>query len=109
MKTATIVVFLTLGPSLCLAQTVTLTAEGGANILVWHDYSALKEGMQMIAAEVYKTQPQLVAQLLACRTPSGSTAVVTNGGFFSSDVVVVSGRSAGCRGTIDNGNIARTP
>ncbi len=38
-----------------------------------------------------------------------TTAIVTNGGFFSSDILVTDGRYTGCRGTIDNTFISRTP
>ena len=89
------------------AQGVTLTAPDGANILVWQDSKSLHEGLKLIGAGVHREHPELVARLLSCRASGGSKAVVTDGGFFSSDILVTSGRSAGCRGTIDNTNIAK--
>ncbi len=83
---------------------VTLVADGGANILVWVP-GKMDEAVKLLNAGVQKTHPELLLVLLACRVPAGTTAIVTDGGFFSSDVLVTSGQSTGCRGTVDNSNI----
>jgi hypothetical protein len=87
-----------------LAQTRTLVRPDGAggSIIIWKNEKAHSEGVKLIGAGINKTNPALLMPLLACLVPVGAQAVVTDGGFFSSNVTIVSGNEAGCRGVISN-------
>jgi hypothetical protein len=89
------------------AQTRTLVNPGSSNIVVWKDEKSHSEGVRLIDAGVNKSNPALLLPLVACLVPSGTQAVVTDGGFFSSNVTVTSGKEAGCRGTISNGYLGK--
>ncbi len=88
---------------------ITLVVPSGGNALVWHDDAALNEAMGLLDAGVQRTHPELLARLLACRVSSGTAIIVTNGGFFSSTVLVTAGSQAGCRGVIANDFVVRSP
>ncbi|MDO9499018.1 hypothetical protein [Falsiroseomonas sp.] len=88
-------------------QPETLTSPDGGNLLIWRDSNAQSEGLRLINAGVNRTQPQMIVRLLSCVVASGSQIVVTDGGFFSSTVLVVSGRETGCRGVVANERISR--
>jgi hypothetical protein len=44
----------------------------------------------------------VLVPLVACVPSVSDRIVVTNGGFFSSSVTVVSGKESGCRGIVSN-------
>lgn len=96
-------------PGAAAAQTPppVLRNSGGDVVFVWRDSERMSEAMRMINAGVHRTNPGLIAPLVSCVAPNGSEAVVTNGGFFSSNVTVTSGRAAGCRGVVANEMISR--
>lgn len=83
------------------AQTYTLRGIGGADVVfVWRSSAAHSEGLKLIRAGVLKTNPRLVARLLACLVPSGTHAIITDAGFATHDVVVTSGKDSGCHGNV---------
>lgn len=73
---------------------------GSETILVWKSKDAHKEAMSLIAAGVHKTKPELVARLLACTAKPGTKVIIKDMGLVTHDIMVVEGRSAGCRGNI---------
>lgn len=84
-------------------QTRTLyAASGGKDIIVWRDDKAHSEANKLIAAGVHKSNPALLVPLIACIAPVGSQAIKTDGGFFSSTIMVTSGKESGCRGVVPN-------
>ena len=94
--------------SLVLAQARPLVrSDGGKNMIVWRNEKAHSEGVALISAGVNKTNPAVLLPLVACVVPVGDKVVVTDGGFFSSTVTVVSGLESGCRGVIANDYLRR--
>jgi hypothetical protein len=90
-------------PAIAHAQARTLIAPNySMYVIVWKNGAARSEGRELIKAGVHKTNPRLLLPLIACTALSGSEAVVTDGGAFSSTITVTSGQAAGCRGDIDN-------
>jgi len=90
-----------------LAQEHVLGRADMGSVFVWKDSDAHSEAIRLIGAGVHDTNPSLVLRLLSCITKSGDKAVVTDGGFFSSTVLVTSGDQAGCRGVIANEDLRR--
>lgn len=84
-----------------MAQVKRLKA-GNGMIAVYKDSKSMSEAIQLISADVHKTNPQLVAPLISCIVKDGTSYIVSNGGFFSSDIMIVDGPDAGCRGTVPN-------
>lgn len=84
------------------AQEVTIGRAEAENVFVWKDSEAQSEALKLIGAGVHKTNPQLVFRLMSCVAPAGSKAVVTDGGFASSTILITTGEHAGCRGVIQN-------
>lgn len=83
------------------AQEFRLKAFGGAGvIIVWKSKDAQSEGMQLIQAGVHKTNPDMVAKLVACIEKPGTKVIVTDMGFVTHDIMVIDGPDAGCRGNI---------
>lgn len=74
----------------------------GGEVVVWRNSAAMREAMQLINANVHRTNPTLLLPHIACMLPAGTEIVVTDGGFFSSEVLVVAGRLSGCRGIVEN-------
>lgn len=85
----------------------TLRHPGNAPILIWRNSAAQREGLALINADVHKTNPRLLMPHVACIVDSGARIVVTDGGFFSSTILIVNGRQAGCRGVVENEMIER--
>ena len=75
---------------------------GGTTIIVWKNEKARSEGATLIAAGVNKSNPALLVPLVACVVPVGTQAIKTDGGFLSSDILITSGKAAGCRGNVTN-------
>jgi len=96
---------LLLGPA--LAQERQLGRSGMSNVFVWKDSEAHSEAISLIQAGVNSTNPALIMRLLSCIATPGDKAVVVDGGFFSSTVLVTSGKQAGCRGVIANEDLGR--
>jgi hypothetical protein len=84
------------------ADQMRLGRSGSDSVFVWLDSDAQSEAIKLISAGVHETNPALVMRLLACIAKPGDHAVVTDGGVFSSTILVVDGDSAGCRGVIAN-------
>ena len=74
----------------------------GQRIFVWKDWASAKEASKLVEAGVNKTHPELVVGLMACMVNGGTGYVVSDGGVFASDVIIVDGSEAGCRGTVWN-------
>ena len=86
--------------------TKTIYADKRADlVVVWRDTKAMTEGVSMARAGVHKTNPGLIRPLIACIVNDRTHAIVSDGGFFASDVVIIDGQSVGCRGTIANENL----
>jgi hypothetical protein len=78
-----------------------LKAFGGAqHIIVWKSKDAHNEGMQLIQAGVHKSNPAMVTRLVSCIENPGTKVIVTDMGFVTHDIMVISGRDQGCRGNI---------
>lgn len=77
------------------------------DVFVFKGSPEMNEAARLINAGVHRTQPQMVTRLLACIVPNGDSIVVTDGGFATSTVLVVSGRNTGCRGVVQNEDIVR--
>ena len=73
---------------------------GTDQVFVWKSKDAQSEAMSLIQGNVHKTNPGLVAKLLSCIVPSGTTAIITDAGFATHDIMITSGPNAGCRGNI---------
>jgi len=73
---------------------------GTDQVFVWKSKDAQSEAMSLIQGNVHKTNPGLVARLLSCIVPSGTTAIITDAGFATHDIMITSGPNAGCRGNI---------
>lgn len=86
-----------------------LRGSGGGNgaVVVWRDTTAMREAMRLINANVHQTNPRLLMPHVACMAPPGTEIVVTDGGVFSSEVLVVAGQLSGCRGVVPNEEIER--
>ena len=82
------------------SQERTLRMPNGGSVFVWRSKDAMREGLSLIGAGVHETNPQLVIRLISCIVPSGTRAIITDGGFATQDVLVTSGPDAGCRGNL---------
>lgn len=88
-----------------VAQERTLGRPGVEEVLIWKDSAANSEALRLIRAGVHNRDPGLVTRLLSCVAKHGDKAVVLDGGFASSTVIVTSGSSSGCRGVVHNEDI----
>ena len=110
MRLALTLVLLLVIPAVSAAQARTLVPLGGATvIIVWKNDKARSEGADLLAAGVGKSNPALLVPLVACVVPSGTQAIKTDGGFFTSDILVTSGTHSGCRGNIANEHLGKRP
>lgn len=89
-------------PASFAADRIVLGRAGMSNVFVWRDSDAQSEALRLIDAGVYQTNPALVLRNLSCIASPGDHAIVTDGGFFSSTIMVIDGGQAGCRGVIAN-------
>lgn len=80
---------------------------GDGRIAVWRSSASMDEAMRLINANVHRTNPVMLMPHVACMAAQGTEIVVTDGGFFSSSVLVVSGGQSGCRGVVPNEDIER--
>lgn len=78
-----------------------------SNVFVWKDSDAHSEAIRLIQAGVNSSNPSLILRLLSCIAKPGDRAVVTDGGFFSSTILVTSGDQSGCRGVVANEDLSR--
>ncbi|MDO3434328.1 hypothetical protein QWJ46_16735 [Rhizobium sp. CBN3] len=99
------ILFLLLFTSVAEARQVSLGRSGSSNVFIWRDNDAFSEAVNLISSGVMKTNPQLIIRLMSCMVDAGTNAVVTDGGFFSSTVLITSGSNAGCRGMVPNEDI----
>ena len=72
-------------------------APGASVVFVWNDESAQDEGIRIIQAG---GELQLLIPLLACLARPGESAVIRDFGFLTSDITVINGEHAGCRGNV---------
>ena len=86
-------------PALALDGRV-IGLSGSDQVFVWKSKDAQREAMSLIQANVHNTNPGLVARLLSCIVPSGTSAIITDAGFATHDIMITSGPNAGCRGNI---------
>jgi hypothetical protein len=87
------------GPAWSLEGVLT-TGDASLRVIVWRDEGAHSEGLELISAGVHKTNPALLAPLIACLVAPGTRAVTTDAGFITHDIMVIEGPNAGCRGNI---------
>lgn len=102
MVLAVVAVCAALMPMGASAAEKTLGRDGASNVFVWRDEDAFSEAVRLMDAGVHQRNPSLLMPLLSCIVPVGTKAVVTDGGFFSSTILVTDGRHSGCRGLITN-------
>lgn len=93
-----------IAPAGAQAQARPLTRPDGTKgaVIIWRSDKAHDEGVKLIGAGVNKSNPAVLLPLVACAPAAGDQVVVTDGGFFSSTVTVISGKQAGCRGVVEN-------
>lgn len=84
------------------AQEQTLGRPDLEEVFVWRDSAANSEGLRLIQAGVHQRNPELVLRLMSCIVKKGTKAVVLDGGFASSTILVTSGAHVGCRGVVHN-------
>lgn len=89
------------------AQEQTLGRSGMNTVFVWKDSAANSEALRLIRAGVHERSPELVTRLLACAVRPGAKAIVLDGGFASSTILVTSGDFKGCRGVVHNEDLQR--
>ncbi|MBM2574693.1 hypothetical protein JQC91_00115 [Jannaschia sp. Os4] len=78
-----------------------LVGLGGMDVVfVWKDKAAQSEGLDLISANVHRSNPTLLLGLLSCIVPTGTRAVTTDAGFVTHDVLVIEGGDSGCRGNV---------
>jgi hypothetical protein len=77
-----------------------LNGRGGNDVFIWKDSAAQSEAYKLVAAKVHETNPPLVMRLMSCIAEDGDNAIITNVGFASHSILVVSGKRAGCRGVV---------
>jgi hypothetical protein len=82
------------------AQTKTVGMKDKGDVWIFRDGKALSEFYRLINSKVYDMT--LIAPLISCTVPSGTKVVITDGGAFSSTVLVVDGQEKGCRGDVAN-------
>jgi hypothetical protein len=100
MKYITLVMML-LFSTAAYAVDGTLVGLGGSDVVfVWKDEDAQDEALSLISAGVHKTNPALLLSLIACVVPTGTSAITTDAGFVTHDILVTSGESSGCRGNV---------
>jgi hypothetical protein len=88
-------------PERALASEGRLVGLNGSDVVfVWRSKADHDEGLSLINAGVHKSNPALLFPLLACIVPSGTKAIITDGGFATHDILVIDGESAGCRGNV---------
>lgn len=102
MRTSiSIAVLLAASTTHALANEYRLEPLGGSGqVIVWKSKEAHDEALSLIQAGVHKTNPAMVGALVACMVDGGTKAIVTDMGFVTHDILVVSGESSGCRGNI---------
>ena len=106
-KAAAVAMALALPVSVAAADQLTLGRSGSDSVFVWKDSDAQSEAYRLIDAGVHKTNTMLVMRLMSCVADPGDHAVLTDGGFFSSTVLLTDGDNAGCRGVIANEDIRK--
>jgi hypothetical protein len=74
--------------------------DGAPGVIVWRSEKAHTEGQQLIRAGVNKTKPALLVPLIACIVDGGTRVLVTDAGMSTSDILVIEGANAGCRGNV---------
>lgn len=74
-----------------------LRAPGSKVVFVWNSAEAQDEGIRLVQGGA---GVELIAPLVACVVNNGDRAVITDFGFLSSDIVVISGENTGCRGNV---------
>lgn len=56
--------------------------------------------MKLIQAGVHKSNPELLMPLVSCIAEPGAKVIVTDMGFVTHDIMVISGKNTGCKGNI---------
>jgi hypothetical protein len=77
-------------------------------IFVWKDWKSAPEASKLFDAGVNKTHPDLILGLLSCMVDKGAGYIVSDGGVFASDILIVDGPDTGCRGTVWNDYLERS-
>jgi hypothetical protein len=89
-------------------QTKTLHGYGHEPVVaIWRDAKAREAGDNMLRAGINHTDPGLMLPLVACIVDNGTHVIVSDAGFFSSDVIVVDGPYKGCRGNVANDRLSK--
>jgi hypothetical protein len=99
--------------SAAFAQAVTLEHKSGMSVVyVFKDSQAVSEFYSLRNDKVHETNPEefkrLVVPLFACVVDAGTKAIRTGGGgMVTTNVLVVDGPDAGCRGVVTIESIKR--
>ena len=98
--TAVIVVF-----SVNFAVAAQFKTRGSDSVFVWKDSNSYSKAIKLIQDGVHKTNQNLVLRLLSCIPKETDSITIVDGGFFSSTILVTSGKFAGCEGVVANEDI----
>jgi hypothetical protein len=106
----TTIVALVLATTSAASQTGAITLQdssGNKVVAVWRSDKAMEQGRQLVQQGISKQKPELLLQLIACFVPNGTKASFTNTSFFSvsTEVLIVDGERAGCRGVVSANDI----
>lgn len=77
----------------------------GRSIIVWRDSVSRTRGEDMISVGAQNGHPELLIPLVSCVARSGTPVIVGDLGVFSTDVTVIDGPNAGCRGNVEGGEV----
>jgi hypothetical protein len=91
-------------PATAASEHVLVAAPGASKVLVWRSEKAMSDGEALLSA---RADASLIIPLVACAPASGARVVVSDGGFFSSSVIVIDQPLAGCRGIVSNQHLGK--
>ena len=87
---------LVLGSQTAFANERTLSNQ----TIVFKNSTATSDALKLIESGAARRDPGLIAPFVACMAAAGSRFVVTSGGIMTSDIMITSGASRGCRGNV---------
>jgi hypothetical protein len=102
LPTCSLALFLRISAhSIAWALDGTLQIPGDTSpVIVWKNKDAYSEGIQLIQANVHKSNPALLMRLIACMPAPGTKAITTSAGILTHDILVIEGKDSGCRGNV---------
>jgi hypothetical protein len=68
--------------------------------MVWKNKRAGSDGMDLIISGAARRDPSLLFPYLSCFASKGDRFIISDAGIVTSDIIVTSGASSGCRGNV---------